>query len=140
MTSGTNILRHLTADPSESGSRRAAAPWDMTVHMRHARVCDTFLTVAEESYADLLPRVREDLARAMSLWFLQDGYRAEIAWSDIDACFVGRIKNLSKDVEFSAATPSELHLAFKDAVKAYIGTAPFLLPPPRSASCVDHRA
>ena len=106
------------------------AVWDMSVHMRHARVCDTFLKVAEETYTDFLPRIREDLARAMSTWLMKDGYRAEVEWSDVDACFVGQIRHIPDGGEFRGATPSELKQAFEDAVAVYRAAEVFLLPAP----------
>ena len=130
----------MLADTSGIRSRRGIAPWDMTALMRHTRVCDTLLKVAEENYVDLLPRVREDLARAMSVWFIQDGYRAEIEWSDIELCFVGRIRLLVKDIEFKGVTPSELQRSFKDAVHRHVGKQVILLPAPSSASQLERCA
>ena len=118
----------------------APAPWDMTAYMRHVRVCDTFLKVAEETYSDLLPRVRDDLARAMSFWLMQDGYRADIEWRHDAACFVGRIKLIAEHVVFSGATPSDLQQAFKNAVKTYTARAVLSLPAPSSVSYLDQVA
>ena len=80
MDSRAYLNRMLGIEPEEA-SLETRSPWDQTLHMRHVRVCDTFLKVAEGTYIDLLPRVREDLARAMSFWLTEEGYRADIEWS-----------------------------------------------------------
>lgn len=139
MDSKSYLNRMLGIGP-ETAPVKASAPWDTTVHMRHVRVCDAFLKVAEGTYIDLLPRVREDLARAMSFWMTQDGYRADVEWSFLDGCFVGRIRHLLDDVEFRGATPSDVQEAFKAAVKAYLRSAVFLLPAPSSVPQLEHRA
>jgi len=110
------------------------APWDLTVYMRHARICDTFLQVAEDTYRDFLPRVREDLAGAMSIWLRHDRYGADVQWSDAEGCFIGHIRDAEDDIQFRGLTPSELHQAFKDAVEAYKETSVYFLPAPDSAS------
>ena len=48
----------------------------MAMHMRNAAMCESFLRVAATQYADLLPRVREDVAKAMSVWLGNSGYSA----------------------------------------------------------------
>ena len=137
MDSRAYLNRMLGIEPEEA-SLETRSPWDPTLHMRHVRVCDTFLKVAEGTYIDLLPRVREDLARAMSFWLTEEGYRADIEWSYDDACFVGRIRHIVEVVEFTGATPSELQLAFKTAVKSYIRRAVLLLPTPNSVPRLEH--
>ena len=137
MDSRAYLNRMLGIEPEEA-SLETRSPWDPTLHMRHVRVCDTFLKVAEGTYIDLLPRVREDLARAMSFWLTEEGYRADIEWSYDDACFVGRIRHIVEVVEFTGATPSELQQAFKNAVKSYIRRAVLLLPTPNGVPRLEH--
>ena len=92
----------------------------MAMHMRNAAMCENFLRVAATQYADLLPRVREDVAKAMSVWLGNSGYSAEIVWSGEEDCFVGHLRNTGKDVvSFHGRTPIGLERAFEKAVRDY---------------------
>ena len=105
-------------------SKAERASWDMVQHLTDKGMCDAFLAVARDRYPDLLLRVRESIARAMSGWLLQDGYRADVQWSGTHDCFVGRVKFLDVDgVFFKGVTPAEVHDAFLAAVRSVVDGA-----------------
>ena len=92
----------------------------MAQHMRNASMCETFIRVAQAQYADLLPRVRKDVAKAMSIWLCLGEYSAEVVWSADEDCFVGHLRNTGGDeVSFHGRTPIGLERAFEKAVSNY---------------------
>jgi hypothetical protein len=103
--------------------------WDIARHLKDSRICDTFLSVAEDRYPDLILRVRSEIARAMSGWLVMDGYRAEVRWSSKLDCFVGRVNPLAEDAAyFQGETPAEVQAAFTFAVQEMLRVkAPQLL-------------
>jgi hypothetical protein len=92
-------------------------PWDMTSHLMSHGMCEVFLEVARDRYPDLLLKVRENIARAMSGWLIEEGMRAEVRWSDPDNRFVGRLKGFGDDICFHGETPTEVQQAFAEAVR-----------------------
>jgi len=93
----------------------------MAMHMRNAVMCETFIRVAATQYADLLPKVRQDVARAMSVWLGLHDYSAEVSWSADDDCFIGHLRNTGEDrVSFHGKTPIGLERAFEKAVRDYM--------------------
>ena len=105
-------------------SKTEPASWDMVQHLTNKSMCDAFLAVARDSYPDLLLRVRESIARAMSGWLVQDGYRAEVRWSGTQDSFVGHVRLVDEDgLFFQGRTPAEVHNAFLSAVRSLTGGA-----------------
>ena len=77
----------------------------MSANMTNIGMCDTLLRVANKQYADLLPSIRMDAARAITGWMVLFGYRANIQWSDEDDCFIGCVRNGGSDfVSFHGKT------------------------------------
>lgn len=98
------------------------APWELAEHLK-SQVCDAYLTVAKSSYPELLAKVRENVARAMSGWLVQDGYWADVIWSDEGGCFVGRLRGTGCDTaNFRGETPAEMQEAFARAVRDHVAT------------------
>ena len=95
-------------------------PWDMTDHLRDHAICDAYLEVARERYPDLLLKVRQNIARAMSGWLMIDGVRADVRWSDEENRFTGRLRGFGDDVAFHGETPTELRNAFAEAVRVHV--------------------
>ena len=92
--------------------------WDVAQHLKDSRMCGAFLSVAEDRYPDLILKVRNEIARAMSGWLVLNGHRAEVRWSPKLDCFVGRINPLSENsVYFKGETPAEVQTAFAAAVR-----------------------
>lgn len=92
-------------------------PWDMTRHLMNQGMCEAFLEVARDRYPDLLVKVRENIARAMSGWLIEEGVRADVRWSDTDNRFDGRLKGFGDDIRFHGETPAEVQQAFAEAVR-----------------------
>ena len=93
----------------------------MVEHLKNQGMCDAFLTVAKQRYPEMLARVRENVARAMSGWLILDGHRAEVRWSQQDECFVGCLRGVEDDiVRFRGETPAEVQDAFAKAVRDYV--------------------
>lgn len=93
----------------------------MAIHMRNAVMCETFIRVAATQYPDLLPKVRQDVARAMSVWLGLHDYSAEVKWSGDEDCFIGHLRNTGRDsVSFHGKTPIGLERAFEKAVRDYM--------------------
>jgi len=97
--------------------RQGGHPWDMTSHLTNRGMCEAFLQVARERYPDMLLKVRENIARAMSGWLIEEGIRAEVRWSAEDNCFSGRLRGFGDEVCFSGETPAEVQRAFAEAVR-----------------------
>ena len=51
------------------------------------------------------------------------GYKAEISYSDEDACFVGHVVNIDSMVSFHGNTDAELRKAFQEMIDFYIQTS-----------------
>ncbi len=94
---------------------------DIAAYMSDVPMCEAFLRTAQRDYADFLPRIRNDIARAMTGWLALHGYRAEVRWSGMDDCFVGQLRNTGEDVvDFHGKTPIGLNRAFERAVEDYV--------------------
>jgi hypothetical protein len=92
-------------------------PWDMTRHLVNQGICEAFFEVAGDHYPDLLLKVRENIARAVSRWLMEEGVRAEVRWSDADNRFAGRLKGFGDDICFHGETPAEVLQAFVESVR-----------------------
>lgn len=92
-------------------------PWDLTSHLKNHGMCEAFLEVAQDRYPDLLLKVRENIARAMSGWLLEEGVPADVRWSGADNRFEGRLKGFGDDICFHGETPTEVQQAFAEAVR-----------------------
>ena len=92
-------------------------PWDLTRHLKNHGMCEAFLEVAQDRYPDLLLKVRENIARAMSGWLLEEGVPADVRWSGTDNRFEGRLKGFGDDICFHGETPTEVQQAFAEAVR-----------------------
>jgi hypothetical protein len=94
-------------------------PWNMAIHFKDHGMCEAFLQVAQDQYPDLLLKVRESIALAMSGWLVEDGVGADVRWSGPDKCFAGRLKGVDEDINFHGETPAEVQKAFTEAVRTY---------------------
>jgi len=104
---GLNVSERVKADQ---------LPWDMTRHLMSHGMCEVFLEVARDRYPDLLLKVRENIARAMSGWLIEEGVPAEVRWSESDNRFDGRLRGFGDDICFHGETPTEVQRAFAEAV------------------------